>query len=433
MNFKNRIAAFSLALLLLMGLCAVPASAYGEHWIASVPQPTDYAYSLMVVGDTQVVCDESPDGFKTIYDWILSNYKAKKTKMVIGLGDITEHRTDIAEWNLAYDNISRLFGKVPVSLLRGNHDEASSFNSTFYELTDDVDGYYQDGDLINTYQLLTVGDVHYLILALDFGPSNDVLKWAGEVCKAHPGYNVIVTTHGYLDRDGVLLKKGQSGVNDGGMAYHGGLNGGEEIWDQLVSRHKNIVMVLCGHVGENGVEHSVRIGKAGNPIVQMLINPQSIDDQHKLTGMVTTLYFSKDGKKVTVHNYSTIQKQYYGQPFTVSVNKIAHTHAAVDDTLHSDAAYHWKKCPCGAVVEKTAHKYIAGGCVCGKTGTADSAPAVSGGTAVTTTPNGSLQVDESVDGETDNTMMIVIVAVIGGGVLLLVVIIVVIVILLKKK
>ncbi len=422
-----------LAVVSLMAVCAVPASAYGEHWIDSMATPSNYGYSLMVVGDTQVVCDESPEGFKTIYDWILGNYKAKKTKMVIGLGDITEHKTDVTEWNLAYDNISRLFGKVPVSLIRGNHDDAASFNNTFYELGDAVDGYYMDGDLVNTYQLLTVGNVHYLILALDYGPSNAVLKWAGEVCKAHPGYNVIVTTHGYMDTNGKLLKKGQPGVNDGGMAYHGAVNGGEEIWSKLVSQHKNIVMVLCGHIGENGVVKNVRVGNGGNPVLELLINPQNIDDQHKLTGMVTTLYFSADGRQVTVQNYSTIEQKFYGAQFTASVNTVAHTHKAADDTLYSDGTHHWMQCPCGAVLEKTAHKFVAGGCVCGKTGTNASDAPVSGDNSVPTDPAGTPVVDDAPTEQPDNTMLIVLIAALGGGVLLIAGIVVAIVLILKKK
>ncbi len=362
---KKRLYAAILAVVSVMTL-TVSALAYGEHWLDTVADPPEYAYSFAVVGDTQVVCERSPEGFKTIYDWILQNLTAKKTKMVIGLGDITENKTDIDEWALAEEQIMRLHGKVPLSLVRGNHDDEGSFNNTFYDLYDDVDGSYEKGSLNNSYQLLTVGDLHYLILALDYGPSDDVLKWAGKVCKQYPGYNVIVTTHGYMDTTGTLLKKGKAGVNDGGMAYHGAENGGEEIWKQLVSQHKNIVMVLCGHIGENGVVRHVRVGKGGNPVLELLINPQNIDDQHKLTGMVAMLYFSKDGKTVTVQNYSTIEKKFYGQPFTASVQTVAHTHAAVDTAWQHDKEAHWQLCPCGEPVAKLAHEFSDGTCVCGE-------------------------------------------------------------------
>ncbi len=367
----------------LLSLSVGSVAAYGEHWLDTVPAPADYAYSLAVVGDTQVVCERSPAGFTAIYDWLLQNYKSKKMQMVIGLGDITENKTNMTEWNLAYEQIMRLHGKVPLSLIRGNHDDTATFNNTFYELYEDTDGSYEKATLNNSYQLLRAGDQHYLILALDYGPSDAVLRWAGDVCKQHPGYNVIVTTHGYLDRGGKLLPLGDKNVYGSGMAYHGCENGGEEIWEKLVSQHQNIVMVLCGHVGENGVEHSVRVGKHGNPVLELLINPQSIDDQHALTGMVAMLYFTKDGKQVTVQNYSTIQKKFYGRPFTAAVNTVAHTHAAVDTAWQHDKAAHWQVCPCGEAVAKAAHSFQNGACVCGFT-------AAVGATATTTTTTESM-------------------------------------------
>lgn len=374
-----------LCIAILFCVCTASVSAYGEHWLDTVEAPSDYAYSFAVVGDTQVVCERSPEGFTAIYDWLLQNYKQKKMQMVIGMGDITENKTDMKEWNLAYEQIMRLHGKVPLSLIRGNHDDTAMFNNTFYELYEDTDGSYEKATLNNSYQLLKAGDQHYLILALDYGPSDAVLRWAGDVCKQHPGYNVIVTTHGYLDRGGKLLPLGDKNVYGSGMAYHGCENGGEEIWEKLVSQHKNIVMVLCGHVGENGVEHSVRIGKHGNPVLELLINPQSIDDQHALTGMVAMLYFTQDGKTVTVQNYSTIQKKFYGQPFTAAVQTVAHTHAAVDTAFQHDAAAHWQLCPCGEPVNKSAHDFSKGACVCGEQAKTSAGTSVTQSGTVTTT------------------------------------------------
>ena len=429
----------AVVLTVVSAVAPMSVSAYGEHWIDTMAEPSNYAYSLMVVGDTQVVCDKSPEGFKTIYDWILANYKAKKTKMVIGLGDITEHHdpADVNEWNLAYENISRLFGKVPVSLIRGNHDDKMLYNGTLYDMWEYVDGAFDSADMCNTYQLLTVGNIHYLVLALDYGPSDEVLDWANKVCKAHPGYNVIVTTHGYMDTSGTLLKKGQKNVDDGGMAYHGGENGGEEIWSKLVSKNRNIVMVLCGHVGENGVVRRTRQRSGGmRPVVEMLINPQSIDEQHKLTGMVAMLYFSADGKTVTVQNYSTIQKKFYGEQQTATLDVIEHTHKTLDATAYTyDETHHWTTCPCGAPADKTAHKFVSGKCVCGMVEgqvVTTTTTTVGGGATSTTAASAAANTSDE-DGETaplDTTLLIVIIA---AGVLVIGGMVTVIIVIAKKK
>ena len=43
----------------------------------------------------------------------------------------------------------------------------------------------------------------------------------------------------------------------------------------------------------------------------MLVDPQGVDAGEGATGMVAMLYFSEDGKTVTVENYSTVRDMYY--------------------------------------------------------------------------------------------------------------------------
>ncbi len=294
----------------------------GQNWSAEPPMP-EFAYSMAVVGDPQVINGYHPEHYHGIFRYVLENRERNRTALAIVLGDITE-RSQPEEWERAVEAFSEWRdAELPFTLIRGNpyHDRAPLFNEHLGSLIrGESDGYYDENDVCNTYRLLTVGDVKYLVLALDFGPNDAVLEWAGRVCEQYADRRVIVVTHGYLDNGGVLLKRGEDYVCDGGMAYHGAKNGGIEIWDKLISKHPNIALVLCGHVGENGVEYSVRVGVHGNRVVEMLIDPQDIDDQVIPTGMVATLYFTEDGKSVTVHNYSTIQKRFYGEAFTVELD-----------------------------------------------------------------------------------------------------------------
>ena len=93
------------------------------------------------------------------------------------------------------------------------------------------------------------------------------------------------------------------------------------MWDKLISQHKNIFMVLCGHVDANDVVISKQIGDFGNEVTQILIDPQTMDAEyyHGSKGMVAMLYFSEDGEDVQVEYYSTLKDTYRPtKSFTVS-------------------------------------------------------------------------------------------------------------------
>jgi len=268
----------------------------------------DYAYSFAVLGDTQILTLKYPDKLSAMYDWLVENAEEKKIKFVFGLGDITDKCTD-TEWQAAKREINKLNGVIPYSLVRGNHDRYyDSFNGYFpySEYGKNVSGSY-DGSMLNTYQLLTVGKIKYLIVNLDFGPTDEVLEWANGVVSQHPDHNVIVTTHIYLHADGTTIDEGE-GSN---AIKYGGVNTGERMFEKFISKHKNIVLVLSGHSPSERIVVTRATGDGGNEIVQMLVDPQGSDKNLGGVGLVAMLYFSEDGKEVDVEYYSTDRKAFY--------------------------------------------------------------------------------------------------------------------------
>ncbi len=269
---------------------------------------TDYAYSFCIVGDTQRVTKHSPEKLNTIYRWILQNAEAKKIGFVFGVGDITDSDT-VKEWNTARDAINMLNGVLPYSLILGNHDGSARFNEYFNNETykKQFGGFFDD-TINNSWTEINVGGVDYLMVALDFGARDNVLNWAGEVIEAHPNHRVIVTTHAYLYGDGTTLDSHDSWAP---AIYSAGANSGEDICQKLIAKHKNIFMVISGHIPSDYVITTQFTGEHGNTVTQMLVNPQGVDDDLGSTGMVTMLYFSKDGKSVHVETYSTIHEKYF--------------------------------------------------------------------------------------------------------------------------
>ena len=306
-------------------------------WISPSQKPavTDYAYSFAVVGDTQIINRKYPEKFNLIYDYISDNVEAKKIKWVFGLGDITDNDTQ-AEWDRAKTALHSLDGKVGYSIVRGNHDSANMFNKTFplADYQGVIAGSYDD-TMINTYQTLTVGDVKYLIMTLDYGASIPVLRWAGEVCDAYPDHNVIITTHAYLYRDGTTLD--QKDVCP--PVTTGGYNNGDHIWEILITEHENITMVLSGHDPCDQIIVTQEKGEAGNTVTQMLIDPQGADEiVDGGLGMVAIFYFSEDGRNVTVEYYSTIRQQYYlgVNQFSMTVDVVGMSNNNENDSDNSN-------------------------------------------------------------------------------------------------
>ena len=281
-------------------------------WMAEKEPVTDYAYSFCVIGDTQIVTQNYPDQLACIYDWIIANKEEKKIEFVFGMGDITNKSTD-EEWAVAKEQISKLNGVVPYSIVRGNHDTSEKLNEYFAKLDymAQFGGFYDRYKIDNSWRTFSVGEVDYLLVTLDFGPSDTLLNWASDIIAAHPEHRVIITTHCYLFRDGTTLDASDVAPPNSSGANDGKRNNGDQMWDKLISKHENIFLVLSGHDPCDNIIVTQTEGDCGNIVTQMLVDPQGVDAGEGATGMVAMLYFSEDGKTVTVENYSTVRDMYY--------------------------------------------------------------------------------------------------------------------------
>lgn len=338
--------------------------------VGAVAPVENFAYSFAVLGDLQelsedyfndhylsdktngdpyddVYSDEDTNPYdnkaeylEMLYNWLIENKDEHKIKYVMGLGDITQ-KSYTAEWDYAKEQLYKLNGIIPFSVVRGNHDKLetqiwkkvdgknyydpalqknSLFNKTFNDgiYRAQIDGSYNN-DVTNTYNAFTVGKTKYLLLNLDYGASDAVLNWADGIIRKYSDHRVIITTHCYLFRDGTTLDR-----NDAYPASksQGGENDGDDMWNKLVSKHKNIILVLSGHDPKDDIVCTRTKGVNGNTVTQLLINPQHMDSNIGCTAMVAMLYFSEDGNTVTVRYYSVARNQYGSEKsqftFTIS-------------------------------------------------------------------------------------------------------------------
>ena len=182
-----------------------------------------------------------------------------------------------------------------------NHDGKENYlkffgNSSLYRKQ------YQSSFLsaLNTVTEIHVADIDYLVINLDYCPSNEILAWASSVVEAHPNHNVIITTHNGLNPTG---GRNDENINQG--------NGGTAMWEKFTSQHPNIVLAIYGHYDDEYLTAEKNVGVNGNVVTELLIDGQHTDTMYDGAGLVAFLYFSNGGKHVDFRYYSTLKNQYY--------------------------------------------------------------------------------------------------------------------------
>ena len=273
---------------------------YEEYWLEESLGISDQAYSIAVVGDTQHNVQYQPETYAKLYDWLAANAEEKRIAFMLGLGDITNDDTE-EQWKYAAENIAKLDGVIPYALTRGNHDGVDNYRAKLknseYEKTIGRNFYT---DISTSWQEFSVGKVNYLVITLDYNPTDAELSWAKRVALEHPYHRVIVITHSYLNARGELSEHG------------------EKIWSKFVKLSPNVEMVLSGHVFNDKIVETVAVGDAGNRVTQFMINGQCVDAtriyaDEAAAGLVAMLYFDSSGTRVGIEYYSTSLDKYFMQ------------------------------------------------------------------------------------------------------------------------
>jgi 3',5'-cyclic AMP phosphodiesterase CpdA len=241
-------------------LASAPAEAAPKKYDAESPR-----FALAVLPDTQYLFDADsadPDPLRETFRYLLGQRADANIAFMTHLGDVTEHGTD-DEISLASECFRRIDGKLPYSVLAGNHDVNSSTDdqrgSTAYLkafgparfagsptfLGASADGY-------NSAHLLTAGGRQWLVLALDWRISDGGLAWAQGILDQHPKVPAIVTTHDLAYAD----DSGQAALSDNGR----------RLWGKLIHGNDQVFLTLNGHywppgrtVLQNAAGHDVHV------------------------------------------------------------------------------------------------------------------------------------------------------------------------------
>lgn len=261
-------------------------------------------FTIIVLPDTQYYSQKYPEIYTTQTQWIRDNRDALNIVFVTHVGDIVQNNDkDEAEWQLADSAMSMLDGVVPYGILPGNHDMAQGGVAKFYEQyfpSSRFEGYnWWGGSFDNNrynYQLFSAGGDEYVILHMQYCPTNASLEWANGVLAEFPDRKAIVSTHSYLLTTGELVKNCQSKSNGDAT--------GQKIWNRLIKRNQNVFMVLSGHIPGVGRLDTYE----GRMVYQLLSDYQA--DPLGGGGYLRIMTFDPQKDMIRVSTYSPYLDQY---------------------------------------------------------------------------------------------------------------------------
>ena len=314
------------------------------------------SWTLVVLPDTQRYTDTRWDKdlviFRTMTQWMADNKKARNITFVLHEGDITSGNTasvtppnKVAAWQVASDAMIILEkARIPYSLTTGNHDHDrwnpfrnSPSRDTFlndffpvsrYRLMSTFGGVFESGKTENNYHFFSAGGTDYITVALEWGPRNEAIAWADGVLSQHANRTALIVTHAYTYKDGTRYDWATKGTHQklnphcksyGFSAPHDGsenVNDGQQLWQKLVSKSKNVRLVLSGHVPWAGARLTSK-GEHGQTVHELVAAYHDPPE-----GYIRLLEFLPDGETIQIKTYSPHLDKHLtdsNQQFTVSM------------------------------------------------------------------------------------------------------------------
>lgn len=282
------------------------------------------SFTVAVLPDTQNYSEKFPEQYLAQTKWLVDNREKRKIACVLHLGDVTNHNTE-PEWENAQKAMQQLDGQLPYFMALGNHDYSAGggckdrttlFNKYFalekYAKLPTFGGVYdkEPEQLENSFHRFEVGDRKFLVLCLEFGPRADVVRWANEVAAKHADREAILVTHAYMYYDETRYDWKKYGSKQSwnphgypvAKATNDDVSDGEDLWNNLVSKHENFILTLNGHVLNDGLGRMTSQTPKQRDVHQVLVNfqmkPKGGD------GWLRLLEFKADGRTVQTYDYS---------------------------------------------------------------------------------------------------------------------------------
>ena len=303
-----------------LGLAAGTLWAASFAFAAQIPPPHELPYvggsdTLVVLPDTGRYQPRRWHSVDAMMQWTADHIVRRRIVALLHVGDITNNNLEQA-WRAARKSFDFIEGKIPYVLAAGNHDYDHTpgrltYMNNYFKVEDlrkwpgfgDV---FEEGKLENHYQWIAIQGRKWLVLSLEMGPRNAVIDWANKLLAANRAYPAIILTHAFLYYDNARYDHRRGPQRATPHGFYGEGADGEELWNRLVRKHPNVMMVICGHLASAYVGYRKDEADDGNIVHQMLVNYEKMSGGH---GFLRLLEVLPDGKTVQVRTYSPVTKQ----------------------------------------------------------------------------------------------------------------------------
>jgi hypothetical protein len=261
----------------------------------------DPRFTLAVVPDTQYQYDEDrgdPAPLTASFEWLIEQRSAENIVFVAHLGDVVQNALamEFAQADPVFKILDR--ARFPYSVLAGNHDIDGSkddsrgdspylhtFGPQRFRRMSTYGGSTPNG--YNSYHVFRAAGQQWLLLAMDWRPSDASFAWARDVIAKHPELPVILTIHELVNAD-----------HGNPVAYFS--DHGNRVWEQLVNDSDQIFLTLNGHYWPPG--RVTRKNAAGNDVHLHITNYQ--DRFYGGSGMVRLYHFDLARNTIDVETIS---------------------------------------------------------------------------------------------------------------------------------
>ena len=247
--------------------------------------------------------------FAAIVDWLASNAKKENILFVTHTGDIVDMDNDF-QWRFASNAMGRLEGKVPYSIVPGNHDmkpsgdsalfrkyfpasrfEGNSWYAGTFKGFTNSEGLFVSGDNANSICLFGQGNERFAVVNLECNAPDAVLDWARSELAKYPDRHVIVATHQDIGAiksknarkfhsDAKKLSSEELAKYEPDMSILGRMewskrhgkdgNSGKAIWEKFTSKLPNAFLVVSGDQGLIKIARVDEKGVHGNMVYSLM-------------------------------------------------------------------------------------------------------------------------------------------------------------------